>query len=245
MTEQRCLRYGETVIPYRVYRLDQSSARVRVHVEPDGRVVVEAPVWASDSAVAAVVLQRSRWIYRHCRAIAERRLNLPVRTWVSGESHRYLGRRYMLKVRVDPDGPERVAMSGGQLRVSVTTLDPDRVRALVRRWYHERAADRLRSRVFELSQQLPWVRSPPQTAIRQMKSRWGSCSPAGRLTLNPTLIRAPREAVDYVIVHELCHLRHHNHSRSFYALLGRYVPDWQAVKSRLDTMADSLYAECG
>lgn len=90
---------------------------------------------------------------------------------------------------------------------------------------------------------LPWVRRVPTVAIRQMKSRWGSCSPAGRLTLNPVLIRAPREAVDYVIIHELCHLRHHNHSRAFYTLLGRYVSEWEGIKRRLDDAADTLLAE--
>lgn len=245
MTEQRCIRYGDTVIPYRVCRLDRGPARVRIHVEPDGEVVVEAPSSASDATVAAVVQRRSAWICRYRTAIAQRKASLPVRTWVSGESHRYLGRRYMLKVRVDPAAPERVVMSGGQLRVCVARFTPERVRELVHRWYQDRASDRLGNRVIELAQQLPWVRKPPPTAIRQMKSRWGSCSPAGRLTLNSLLIRAPREAVDYVIVHELCHLRHHNHSRYFYALLRRYIPDWQVVKSRLDTMADSLYAECG
>lgn len=245
MTHDLSVRYGDAIIPFRIRRSDQASPRIRVHVESDGRVVVHAPTEISDDEVAAAVRQRSRWIYTHLRAIADRKSRLPLRDWVSGESHRYLGRRYMLKVRIAPDSPERVTLSGGQLRVSVQAVDRRRVRRLVQDWYRERAAAWLKNRVGEIGQQLPWVRKPPSVAIRRMKSRWGSCSPAGRLTLNPVLIRASRESVDYVIVHELCHLRHHNHGKSFYALLGRYVPGWQDIKKRLDDMADTLHAEQG
>jgi predicted metal-dependent hydrolase len=245
MNEDRRVRYGDTVIPYRVLRLEKSPPRVRVQVEPDGRVVVQAPADASDATISAVVKRRSRWIHEHMRLIADRKALQSKRDWVSGESHRYLGRRYMLKVRVDPADRERVVLAGGQLRVAVAAHDPQRVRRLVHDWYRERADAWLRNRVSELAAQLPWVRKAPSVAIRQMKSRWGSCSPAGRLTLNPVLVRAPREAVDYVIVHELCHLRHHNHSRSFYLLLTRHAPGWEHVKKRLDAMAEALYAELG
>jgi predicted metal-dependent hydrolase len=241
----RELHYGETVIPYRIERLAATTTRVRIHVEADGRVIVQVPGDTPDATVAAVVRQRARWLHRHLRSIADREAPIPGRDWVSGESHRYLGRRYPMKVRVEPDAPERVSLSGGQLRVWVAVRDPGRVRGLVHDWYRERAGAWLRHRVDELAARLPWVRTVPPVAIRQMKSRWGSCSPAGRLTLNPVLIRAPRDAVDYVIVHELCHLRHHNHSRHFYALLARHVPGWEAIKRRLDAMADGLFAEGG
>lgn len=245
MNEDRRVRYGDTVIPYRVLRLDTSSPRVRVQVEQDGCVVVQAPADASDATIGEVVKRRSRWIHEHLRSIVDRKALHSTRDWVSGESHRYLGRRYMLKVRVAPADQERVVLAGGQLRVSVAAYDPQRVRHLVHAWYRERADAWLRNRVSELATRLSWIRKEPSVAIRQMKSRWGSCSPAGRLTLNPVLIRVPREAVDYVIVHELCHLRHHNHSRSFYLLLARYVPGWQHIKKRLDAMADGVYAEQG
>jgi len=245
MTEDRCVRYGDTVIPYRILRCEASAQRIRVQVECDGRVVILAPVEASDATITAIVKRRTRWIYEHLRSIADRKVPLPKRDWVSGESHRYLGRRYALKVRVGAVEPERVVLASGQLKVYVAVHDPKHVRILVQAWFRERANFWLRKRVNELATQLPWVRKAPSVAIRQMKSRWGSCSPAGRLTLNPVLVRAPADAVDYVIVHELCHLRHHNHSRSFYLLLARHAPGWERIKERLDAMAESLYMEQG
>ena len=73
-----------------------------------------------------------------------------------------------------------------------------------------------------------------------MKTQWGSCSPGGRLTLNPYLVKAPRECIDYVILHELCHIAEHNHSDKFYRLMKRVMPKWEAVKDRLDKNA-SIY----
>lgn len=73
-----------------------------------------------------------------------------------------------------------------------------------------------------------------------MTRQWGSCSPAGCLRLNPHLVRAPRECVDYVLQHELCHLQEHNHSPRFCQLLSRHFPDWRRRKSRLEEMAEFL-----
>lgn len=245
MTHASSFRYGDTVIHFRIERAQRKSPQVRVHVEPDGQVVVQALGDASTSDAVAVVRRRARWIHEHLQAISERQSSHLPREWVSGESHRYLGRRYMLKVIVNPATPESVKLAGGQIQVRVAQPGADRVRELVHRWYDARAAAWLKARVAELSERLPWIRQPPPVLLRRMKSRWGSCSPAGRVTLNPMLIRAPREAVDYVITHELCHLRHHNHSRQFYVLLGRYVPGWQAIKQRLDSSAEELHAEWG
>jgi predicted metal-dependent hydrolase len=245
MTVLSRVRYGDTVIHFRIERAPRPSPRIRVHVEPDGRVIVQAPKDVSASVIGQVVRRRARWIHAHLQAISERKSQFSPREWVSGESHRYLGRRYMLKVRVNPAGCERVILTRGEIRVSVQTADPARVRGLVQEWYRQRAGAWLRDRVAELARRLPWVRRIPLVAIRHMKSRWGSCSPAGRLTLNPVLIRAPRQGVDYVIVHELCHLRYHNHGKAFYELLGRYVPGWEDIKKRLDNEADRLLSESG
>lgn len=239
----RRLDYGDTVIEYTVRAYARQGAKVRIHVEPDARVLVEAPIDSTSEAVSTAVRKRARWIHGHVERIRSSRQPRAQRDWVSGESQRYLGRRYMLKVTTDPTMPERAALSGGQLRVNVRARDADRIRNIVLDWYRQRARERFTRRVAELATHLPWVKQAPPMALRVMQSRWGSCSPNGRLTLNPLLVHASRDAVDYVIVHELCHLRHHDHSPAFYRLLGRYVPEWKTVKARLDQSAESLFAE--
>ena len=132
-----------------------------------------------------------------------------------------------------------VEATGGYERGLVTALH--RAQVNVAR-VNPRQAREFAKSMAELVVHLPWVKEAPPMALRVMQSRWGSCSPNGRLTLNPLLVRAPREAVDYVIVHELCHLRHHHHGPAFYRLLGRYVPAWKPPLSEreLQVIADSF-----
>jgi predicted metal-dependent hydrolase len=74
-----------------------------------------------------------------------------------------------------------------------------------------------------------------------MTVQWGSCSPAGRITLNPMLVKAPRECIDYVVLHELVHLQHHHHGAAFYRALDRHMPGWRVVKAKLDGMAEDVF----
>lgn len=237
------LHYGDTVISFQCRRTAQAGTRVRIHVEPDGRVIVDAPPAAELQAIKQAVRRRAAWVHQQVDAARSRRAALPAKDWVSGEAQRYLGRRYVLKIVVDLNQIERAVVSGGYLRVFVHRRDRETVQRLVRAWYRARAEEWLTRRVADWSAALPWVRQAPSISLRPMNGRWGSCSPRGRLTLNPLLIRAPREAVDYVIVHELCHLKHHDHGAAFYKLLDRYVRDWRRIKTQLDDTAEALFAE--
>jgi predicted metal-dependent hydrolase len=76
--------------------------------------------------------------------------------------------------------------------------------------------------------------SLPKVVVRQMRSRWGSCTARGKITLNLKLVMVPRQLIDYVIVHELCHLAEHNHSKGFYTLLSRVMPDWEERREKLE-----------
>lgn len=239
----RRISYGDIAIEYTVVTRDIPATKVRIHVEADARVWVEAPANAAPADISIAVRKRARWISGHVQRIRESTPRHMRRDWVSGESQRYLGRRYMLKVTHEAGKPEGTALAGGQLRVNVHVRDPLRVRSLALDWYRLRAREWLARRVADLAARLPWVRNTPTLALKVMQSRWGSCSANGRLTLNPLMVRAPREAIDYVIVHELCHLRHHHHGPAFYRLLDRYVPGWKVVKQRLDLSAESLFAE--
>ncbi|MGO1626479.1 MAG: M48 metallopeptidase family protein [Halomonadaceae bacterium] len=86
-------------------------------------------------------------------------------------------------------------------------------------------------RLAQAAQELPGVNATPPWWLREMQTQWGSCSPKGVIILNPHLVKAPTRAVDYVILHELCHLAEHNHSPRFYRLLDDYMPDWRTVKA--------------
>ncbi len=241
MTE--AVRYGDQLVRYTVRRRPgRKSSRVAIHVEPDGRVLVDAPESASDRQVRAAVAVRARWIHGHVAAVRQRLAQVLPREYVSGESLLYLGRRYRLKVVPGTASPPGVRLRGGYVEVAVERRSPTLVRTALNAWYRAKAKALLSARVEELAATLRWVRTPPPVRFQAMKVQWGSCSPAGRLTLNPHLVKAPRECIDYVLLHELCHLREHNHSRRFYRMLDMHMPRWQRRKSRLDALAETLLA---
>ena len=235
------IRYGDEVIRFRVrVQPDRRLPRVAIHVEPDGRVLVEAPSGATPASVLAAVRKRSQWISRHVEAARERHGGLQGREYVSGESLLYLGRRYRLKVVVSPDALDSASMRGGFVVVTVVERSTDRVRRALENWYRQRAREVFSQRLAVVAAPLRWLRHLPPTRLQFMTSQWGSCSPAGRITLNPWLVKAPRECIDYVMLHELSHLLHHNHGPNFYRTLGRHMPNWRDLKTRLDNMAEDV-----
>jgi predicted metal-dependent hydrolase len=189
----------------------------------------------------AAVRKRSRWIDRHVEAARARRDSVQPRQYVSGESLLYMGRRYRLKVHVDPDAPVGSKLRAGYLVVSVPRKSAEMVRDGIEAWYRERAREVYEQRLAAVASPLRWVRHLPPTRLRHMTVQWGSCSPAGRITLNPMLVKAPRECIDYVVLHELVHLLHHHHGPAFYRTLDRHMPGWRAIKARLDGMAEEIF----
>ena len=159
---------------------------------------------------------------------------MPPRRYVSGETHRYLGRQYRLKVI---EGADETVKLKGRFLWTVTRRkgDASHVRALLEAWYeaHARLAfeSSLALCLAELSGQ---VKAPPRLRLRRMRKRWGSCTQQGDIYLNPELIQAPASCIDYVVTHELCHLVHPHHGREFYALLRNKMPDWESRKAKLE-----------
>ncbi len=238
---QGSVRYGDEVIRYLLRRQPgRKSSRIAIHVDPDGRVLVDASESASDVQVGAAVRARARWIHGHVTSIRLRVAHVLPREYVSGESLLYLGRRYRLKVTTTIGGAKGVRFRGGYVEVVVQKRNPSVVQAALTDWYRARAKAVLSAQLEKLSASLRWVGSPPPVRFQTMKVQWGSCSPAGRLTLNPHLIKAPRECIDYVLLHELCHLKEHNHGKKFYRLLDMHMPRWQKTKTRLDDLAEDL-----
>ena len=131
-------------------------------------------------------------------------------------------------------------LRGAYLEVRTRRASAHAVSRILNAWYRERARDFFRLRLAAIAEPLRWVREAPPLRVQAMTRQRGSCSPAGRITLNPALVKSPRDCIDYVILHELCHLAHHNHSVRFYRALGQHMPQWQQVKARLDDLAEVL-----
>jgi len=208
---------------------------IAIRVYPDGRIQVDAPLSASHAAIMAFVIRRSDWIAKHLRTIqaTPQRVNVP-HHYIDGELYRYLGRNFPL--RIVKAAREGVGLSREWLTVCVhNPADPVRVEKLITAWYRQRAAHVFATRLKVCYPQIArWNIPKPPISIRMMKTRWGSCSGKGKVTLNLKLIQAPRGLIDYVLLHELCHLKEFNHSPRFWALMTEILPDWKQRRKLLN-----------
>lgn len=240
MSEQGVLTYGNRRIPYRIEVDPDRSKRVAIHVEPDGCVIVEAPPDADRPSIHSAVAKRARWIATHVAAAEDRQRHVIAREYVSGEQVLYLGRRYVLKVTQSDSGSPSVRLKGNRLEVTRRDTAREAVRAAVRAWYRVHARNFFDRRIGELNARLPWLKERPPFRLLEMSRQWGSCSPKGEIILNPYLIKAPRPCVDYVLVHELAHLKHHDHGPEFFALMAQELPEWHTLKRQLDGLVEIL-----
>jgi predicted metal-dependent hydrolase len=225
------IEYGRETIRYEVQFLP-SRQTLGIEVHPDQRVVIRAPVGCAEEVIADRVRKRAPWISRQIADFQRYSPRTPQRQYVSGETHLYLGRQYRLKVGVGETASVR--MTRGQLSVTMPGIpDPERVKTMLHRWYLDHARQ-VFSEVIDQCLTKFKEHQRPRLIVRAMQSRWGSLSQSGGITLNANLVRAPRACIEYVVTHELCHLRHRDHDASFFRLLGRVMPDWEARKQRLE-----------
>jgi predicted metal-dependent hydrolase len=223
--------YGRDTIQYEVHFL-ASRRTLAIEVHPDSRVLVRAPLGCPEALIAERVQKRAGWISRQLTEFERYRPRTPARQYINGESHLYLGRQYRLKVMSGESAS--VKLTRGQLLVSLLgEPDPERIRALLYRWYLDRAR-LIFGEVLEASLRHFKGIDHPRLIVRTMQSRWGSLSRAGTMTLNVNLVRAPRPCIEYVVVHELCHIKHRDHDARFFKLLGMAMPDWEQRKQRLE-----------
>jgi len=210
--------------------------RLSLRVKHDGSVVVSASKHFSDQDVLDWVSKKADWIYKHLNRMSQyKEKDVPLR-YEHGETHRYLGKRYVLNVMEDAQCLPKVHLKQGKLSVTVRKQSAEKVKKLLHEWYKERALEVFSRRLTEVLPKVPWVSKLPVFRIVAMKSRWGSCSSQNRITLNLHLIKAPQECIDYVWLHELCHIAEHNHSQRFYDLMDQVMPDWRVVKMRLQEL---------
>ncbi len=234
-------RYGDKTYEYSVSLLSTRKKTVSIHVHPDASVEVKAPTHTSPQKIIDVLTKRARWVARHVEQMRQHRSLILPREYISGETHLYLGRRYVLKVvRSDID---RVKLIRGSFMVECRETNAEYVKALMGGWYKEHAQQVFERRLAVGAANIEWLEQSPPISVRHMKKQWGSCSALGRISLNWNLVKAPMECIDYVIAHELCHLWEHNHSKKFYALLDQHAVGWKPTKDKLDGMAELLLNE--
>lgn len=233
--EENTVQWGTTTI---TYALRWSLARrktVSIAVEPRGSVVVTAPRGTPEQRISEVVRSRAQWILGRVKATSDLPPAPPAREFVNGETFLYLGRQYRLKL-VDGAPVHPLALRGGWLELPIPgDLRREHrapyARAALVDWYRRRATAKL-PRIVAVWAPRVGV-EPAKVAIAEQQKRWASCDRHGVLRLNWRIVQASTSLVEYVVAHELVHLLHPDHTREFWATLGRVMPDYDGRKRRL------------
>jgi predicted metal-dependent hydrolase len=229
---RRTICFGATTIAYELSFRPRRDLAISVH--PDLRVSVVSPIGADPRRVDAKVAARAPWILRQ-RLRYEDLHPLPEpKRFVAGETHLYLGRQYRL--RILEDSVEGVELIRPFLCATVRHReDAARVRRLVEDWFRAKAEEALSRRVQGFVERNPSFRDlPHRIRLVRMSRRWGSCSPSGTVSLNPALVHVHPLCIDYVIAHELCHLKVLNHGPRFLTMINHLMPDWRRRRERLN-----------
>lgn len=227
------VQYGTQKLEFNLKRSDRKTLGLEVH--PDLSLWAIAPIDASIDEIKQKVLKRALWINKQKQFFEQFLPRNPEREYVSGETHFYLGKRYLLKVR--KEASNEVKLKHGCFYVNTKTSSSEEVKRILASWYYQHAQKKFTAALNNAFKMFKSDKiSLPELEIRRMKNRWGSCIPKGKIILNPELIKASPNCIDYVIIHELCHLVENNHSKQFYELLSNKLPNWKIVKHKLETL---------
>jgi predicted metal-dependent hydrolase len=201
--------------------------RIGIGFDPQGVVVLDAPMRVGAGEIEALVLEHGRWLRHRLEGIRRSGAGPGRPSYATGEVVHYLGLALVITEREGRD----ISIECGCLLVPPG--DTDLQRELIRTFLADRACD-VFAEAFSGFACLPWIGGKlPPWRHSFMRSQWGSCSPTGTISLNTHLVQTSRRLIDYVVLHELCHLRYRDHGRRFRALLDNHMPDWRARSREL------------
>lgn len=211
---------------------------INIRVTWDGKVVVSVPVGVSDEIVKRVLERKADWVLKKLEEMERRRKQLPLPyKFTDGETFWILGKPVSLKVMNGKKG--KVSLKGRKLVVRVAEDGADKVRQAIVKWLQGQALRVISEKVGRFAEVLGV--KPEGIELRDWKGKWGLCNTSkGVLRFNWRLIQLPESLIDYIVVHELAHLRHSKHDSNFWAFVSKVVPDWKAKHGELKKWVGAL-----
>lgn len=200
-----------------------------IRVLPDKCVEIKIPILFNVDEVETFLTKHHRWLFKRLDAIEDNYTE--EKKYVSGEMHYFLGKQYPIEI---------IASTKNSVIFDNVTIfiymknDCCNIESLLNHWYMEQARRVFKECAEPLVKRMSKYNVAPKSfTIKKMKTRWGSCSSKGSISLNLDLIKLPEQCINEVILHELCHLVHFNHSKEFYSLMTAEMPDWKIWKKQL------------
>lgn len=224
-------KYGSKKIEAEVIYSSRKTLDLRVF--PEGNVQITAPLNTPIDLIVEKVKPKSKWVIQQQKTFELYRPFAKEKLFTPGETHRYLGRQYKLTIEKKEKGYTKISLAKGLMHIETTK---DEVEPIITKFYKSKADTVFPELLDKLLKEFPMFQTfEISLSHKFLKKRWGSCATDGKILLNTELIKASKICIEYVIIHELCHLIHPNHSKEFYNLLTDLLPNWKKIKQKLET----------
>ena len=227
---QLSFNYGNASIQFDLtYRKRRTLSII---VEAPDKVRVIAPLGINQEVILDKVRSKAPWILEKLNNFKEVKYQSLIKKYVDGESWLFMGRDYLMQLVIDQSVTKpAVKLDQGKLIVITPAKEEGIIKQAIAEWYKNKATQKIHERIDYFQ---PIIgRKPAKITIKEQQKRWGSCSSKGNLNFNWKAIMAPSPVIDYLVVHELCHLVHHNHSKDFWNLVASILPDYQERRTWL------------
>ncbi|MBZ4663660.1 MAG: hypothetical protein JG776_1375 [Caloramator sp.] len=235
--------YNGEVYEYKMIKKKKKTITIRITRE--GEVVVTSPIYADDRYIFNLVQDKAEWIVQKLKEIERIKNEVGSIEYKKGGQIDYLGTKLILFISEDNVDKLKIYKEDNKLYIKLpkakaSFFTEQMLRKEIIKWLTEEAKVVLKQRVKFFSQKYNLI--PNRVVIKEQKTIWGSCSSKGNINLNWRLIMVPLDVLDYVVVHELCHLKHHNHSKKFWELVKEIMPDFEEKKNWLKENGGRLFS---
>lgn len=202
---------------------------MEISIEPPNKVTVKAPLKVPEEKILEKVKEKGAWILKKLEYYKEVSYREVKKEYKAGELFMYLGKTYPLTLIIDPSIKKpKVHFYEEKLCVTVLQANKEVIREAIKAWYKEKAREKIEERVAYYEKY--FQHKPTKITIKDQKKRWGSCTYNNELLFNLRCVMAPLEALDYVVVHEMCHMQHKNHSKDFWQAVESILPNYKSSK---------------
>ena len=215
------LNYNYELIEIEIIRSNRTT--LCLSIKEDGGVVVKAPQLLSEDKIREIVNNKAEWILEKRKEILKRQKKKVTREYITGATLPYKGKE--IPMEIIEGKKSSVHLLNDQFVIYTSTLDKESIQKLLKKWYKKQSMDYISKRVAYFSQKMNVGYA--SVSIKSRKQQWGSCDSQGNLTFSWRLIMAAEEAIDYVVVHELCHRKHMDHSKQFWCEVKKELKDYK------------------
>lgn len=224
-------KYGE--YSYEYYLVLQDRKTVALTVQPSLNIILKCPFDYDAYKIERFLKRKWLWLEKQVQYFKKYSKKTDKKEYVSGESFLYLGRQYKLLTKTAKSS--QVKLEKGRITLFTAQYSQDRNanKKLLEKWFEQRTKSVFTSRLKEMTKKFNYD-FVPDLVTRKMPKRWGSYLSSKKIILNPLLIRASKDCIDYVIVHELCHMKYKNHNKNFFKLQESIIPNWKGLKEKLE-----------